>query len=146
MTSKQGNKYWLPIFKEAGNSIPKCVNTGCENLTAIRHWSSQGIPSLHTRCSKCKTAESKGKIVEGVEFIKKNKCENSDGKLGWVCPIDELRYAEFPASIYHLDHINGNHHDNDIANLMTLCAICHTTKGARSGDFNGSKPSSRKLK
>ena len=146
MTSKLGNKHWLPIYTAAGNTIPKCVNSGCENKTAIRHWSSQGIPSLHTRCSTCKTAESKGKLLEGVMFKKKTFCENKDGRLGWVCPIDETRYAEFPSSIYHLDHINGNHHDNEDSNLMTLCAVCHTTKGARSGDFNGSKPSSRKSK
>lgn len=61
--------------------------------------------------------------------IEKNFCENKDGILGFICPMDKNRYGEFPNDIYHLDHIDGNHNNNSLNNLQTLCAICHTRKG-----------------
>lgn len=39
----------------------------------------------------------------------------------------------------HVDHIDGNHNNNDINNLQTLCANCHALKSKRNGDV-GRKP------
>lgn len=50
--------------------------------------------------------------------------------------MDKNRYGEFPNDIYHLDHIDGNHNNNSLNNLQTLCAICHTRKCKKKGDFN----------
>lgn len=133
----------LDKWTEKGNVIPNCINDGCTRLVAIRHWSAQGDPSLKTECSKCSNARTKNKKVEGVTFHKKHYCENKDGILSFKCPMDETRYAEFPTDIYHMDHIDGNHHNNVLSNLKTLCAICHTRKGREAGDFNGFKSSSR---
>ena len=57
--------------------------------------------------------------------------------------MDKERYNEFPSDIYHMDHLDGNHHNNTLNNLKTFCAICHTRKGKESGDFNAFKSSSR---
>ena len=57
--------------------------------------------------------------------------------------MDQSRYHEFPCDIYHMDHLDGNHHNNALDNLKTLCAICHTRKGKENGDFNAFKTSSR---
>ena len=53
------------------------------------------------------------------EGIKPKKCENATcGIAGW-CGVD------LPLE---LDHINNNHHDNRIENLMILCPNCHAIK------------------
>ena len=125
------------------NTIPICINEGCKNIVAIRHWSAQGIPSLKTECSKCTNARKKNKKIVGIIFHKKHFCENKDGILGFICPMDKDRYNEFSSDIYHMDHLDGNHHNNTLNNLITFCSICHTRKGKESGDFNAFKISSR---
>jgi hypothetical protein len=49
--------------------------------------------------------------------IKENKCE--------MCEIS--LWLGYPAPL-ELDHINGNHFDNNISNLMILCSNCHSIK------------------
>ena len=137
------NKINLSKWFENGNTIPICINEGCENNVAIRHWSAQGDPSLKTECSRCSDARKKNKIIDGITFHKKKYCENKDGVLGFTCPMNPERYSEFPSDIYHMDHLDGNHHNNSLDNLKTFCAVCHTRKGKASGDFNAFKPSSR---
>jgi len=140
---KSSNQIYLKKWTDNGNTIPICINQGCNNTVSIRHWSSQGDPSLKTECSRCADARKKNKEIPGVTFHKKKYCENKDGILGFICPMDKDRYAEFPSDIYHMDHIDGDHHNNELTNLKTFCAICHTRKGKESGDFNGFKKSSR---
>ena len=125
------------------NKIPICINDGCENEVAIRHWTAQGDPSLKTECSTCSRARTKNKTLKGITFHKKNYCENSEGILGFICPMDSTRYLEFPSDIYHMDHVDGDHHNNINNNIKTFCAICHTRKGKENNDFNAFKPSSR---
>jgi len=137
------NSIHLKEWMSKGNTIPTCINDGCNNQVAIRHWSAQGDPSLKTECSRCSDARKKDKAIEGVTFHKKKYCENNDGVLGFFCPMDKDRYTEFPSDIYHMDHLDGNHHNNTLENLKTFCAICHTRKGRESGDFNAFKSSSR---
>jgi len=122
------NKELLDKWNKNGGNIPTCINYNCDRPVAIRHWSAQGDPSLKTECSRCSSARCAGKSIEGVTFHKKHYCENKDSILGWVCPMDQSRYAEFPSDIYEMDHKDGNHHNNTPENLVTLCSICHTRK------------------
>ena len=138
--SKQSKTDWI----NAGNEIPICVNKGCNKEVAIRHWSLQGKPSLKTECSRCSNARIKGKIIPGIIYHKKNYCENKDGILGFICPMDPSRYSEFPSDIYDMDHKDSDHHNNSPDNLVTLCKVCHTRKGRQNGDFNSMKKSARK--
>ncbi len=137
------NKLNLQLWLQKGNIIPICINIGCNKQVSIRHWSVQGIPSIKTECSKCYNARTKHKTIKGVYFHKKNYCENKDAILGFVCPMDQTRYNEFPSDIYHMDHFDGNHYNNTLSNLITLCAICHTRKSKENGDCNGYKLSRR---
>ena len=117
----------------------------CSNKT-LEHsrWEYDSI--FKTECSRCAVSRIKGKALEGISIVKKNYCENNDGLLGFMCPMDKTRYSEFPSDCYHMDHRDGNHENNVIENIVTICSLCHARKGKESGDFNGSKKSSRKLR
>ena len=65
------SKINLNKWVENGNNIPACINEGCKNKVAIRHWSAQGDPSLKTECSKCSNARKKIKVWRALHFIKK---------------------------------------------------------------------------
>ena len=140
------NKEYTQKWINDGNIIPKCINSNCENNVAIRHWSIQGIPSLKTECSRCSSSRINGKIISNITFHKKHYCENKDSLFGFKCPMDETRYGEFPSDIYDMDHKDGNHNNNSIDNLITICKICHARKGRENNDFNAQKQSSRKIK
>lgn len=65
------SKVNLHKWIEKGNTIPICINEGCDNNVAIRHWSAQGDPSLKTECSRCADARKKNKNIHGITFHKK---------------------------------------------------------------------------
>lgn len=137
------NQESLEKWRESGNSIPVCINNGCNKEVAIRHWSAQGDPSLKTECCRCSRSRIKGTPLAGIVFHKKDYCENKDSILGFTCPMDPDRYSEFPSDIYDMDHLDGNHHNNTLENLVTICKVCHARKGKEGGDFNSQKKSSR---
>jgi hypothetical protein len=137
------NQVSLQEWLKKGNKLPVCVNIGCHKKVAIRHWTKQGKPSLKTECSSCLSSRQKNKNIENVSFLKKNYCENKSGILGFICPIDIKRYSEFSNSIYHMDHLDGNHVNNDINNIKTFCSICHTQKSILNNDYNSFKNSSQ---
>jgi len=73
--------------------------------------------------------------------FRKDYCENLDGRLGWKCtyvpPPEE--FAKYRGGyIYELylqvDHIDGDHRNNEESNLQTLCGNCHQIKTNLNGD------------
>jgi hypothetical protein len=54
---------------------------------------------------------------------RKDYCENVDGRLGHKCTATIVWSGQL-----QVDHIDGNHDNNDPENLQTLCANCHTLK------------------
>ena len=122
-------------YLASGKKIPKCVNPGCNNDVVVRDWK---YYSFKHQCSNCtKLQQNNLPPPKGVTFAKKKYCENKDGRLGFKCPVNED--FKFPYSVLHGDHINGDHEDNRIENLQTLCSICHHLKGLESDDFVSSK-------
>ena len=123
-------------YLASGKTIPICVNEGCNNNVIVRDWKYYSFKHM---CSDCTSRLQKGLPPRdpSVTFYKKNYCENKDARLGFKCPVDEK--FEFPNSVLHGDYINGNHEDNRLDNLQTLCCICHHLKGLKSGDFTSSK-------
>jgi len=118
-------------YLEEGNKIPTCANLGCDNDVDVRDWKNY---SFRHYCSNCINRLKKGLPPrEGVFFSKKQHCENIDGRLGFVCPVDPN--WEFPNNVLHGDHIDGNHENNVPENIQTLCSICHHMKGLATGDF-----------
>ena len=65
------------------------------------------------RCGTC--SDNRNKPTRSYRKHKKKQCE----KCGFIpknkCQLD-------------VDHIDGNHSNNDIDNLQTLCANCHRLK------------------
>ena len=119
----------------SGKKIPTCVSIGCDKNVMVRDWKYYSFKHL---CSDCSKRIRKGLPPrEGVTFLKKDYCENRDGRLGFKCPVRED--FEFPISVLHGDHINGNHDDNRPENVQTLCCICHHLKGLGSGDFESAR-------
>ena len=72
-----------------------------------------GIKLWDRRCWKCKE--------NGYRIHKKDYCEQCGFKAIHAVQLD-------------VDHIDGNHFNNDVTNLMTLCANCHRLKTQRNSD------------
>lgn len=139
--NKTTSKQMKERFFAEGRVLPKCSNTGCDNNVIVRDWK---YWSFKHYCSDCNNRMKKGLPPrEGVQFHKKNYCENRDGRLGFECPVRH-DYV-FPNCVLHSDHIDGNHENNIPENLQTLCAICHTIKGMMENDFH-SAHKGRKIK
>jgi 5-methylcytosine-specific restriction endonuclease McrA len=74
---------------------------------------------------------------------RKDYCENVDGRLGFKCtyssPSSETLLEMGLTSDFkgwlQVDHIDGNHTNNDESNLQTLCACCHSIKTFQAGDY-----------
>jgi hypothetical protein len=59
------------------------------------------------------------------EGIKEHRCE--------VCNISEWMSQKVPIE---LDHIDGNHYNNDMKNLRIICPNCHAQTSTNSGKNN----------
>lgn len=143
-------------FFEEGHTIPKCVNPGCNNLVTCREWKNW---SFKSECTRCMTARKEKRYIieDGLKFIvdkkgnnlgiiihKETFCENHDGHLGFDCPVPRDGWIGFESGL-DLDHVNGNHYDNDPENVRTYCKLCHNRKSIESGDCNSNKPSARSI-
>jgi len=73
---------------------------------------------------------------------RKTYCENQDSRLGFKCntvlPTEAMLKAAgvnwTPMQFLQVDHIDGNHSNNDPKNLQTLCVHCHAIKSVQNGD------------
>jgi len=110
---------------------PTCANIGCSKPCHVSG-NLKSRPIYRPYCSRCHRA-SMGKIeyAENVTPVKKRFCENKDGRLGFNC---YSRGVKMPSFMLDLDHISGNHHNNRINNLQTLCKCCHSAKTKLFGD------------
>lgn len=140
----------------------KCNVSGCEQPAMFNGYDYRGLATYKTRCQKhhgehfaakkgMTRSEWNREILENVaskqgmtvaEYQKsihpyhkyrKNYCQNAKGKYkGWLgvpCNI-----TEYPEMFLHVDHLDGNHDNNDPDNLMTLCPTCHGVKTWIFGD------------
>jgi hypothetical protein len=102
------NSYNMTIQKE--RPIPICSK--CHIFSCL----SQGVSKLgyqkyRTVCRSCHNS----KHIKTYRLHKKNTCEKCGFIPHHLCQLD-------------VDHIDGNHMNNDPSNLMTLCANCHRLK------------------
>jgi hypothetical protein len=143
-------------FFADGHSVPNCVNPNCFKKVQPREWK---YWSFKSECSSCSTARKQGNYIfeEGVRWIvdkrgnnrgiiihKEMFCENIDGHLGFACPVPKHEWINFQSGL-DLDHVNGNHYENEPENVRTYCKLCHNRKSVVAGDCNSKKPSARKI-
>ena len=146
-------KYGVNPFIPKPEDRPRCSVKGCCNPRQIINVTKTGRPTYRKICVQhkdegiCKkhgvnsidevTAKNKGMTVKeyrhSIHPYLSNRldyCENVDGRLGYVCK------AHIPwEGILQVDHIDGNPHNHDPANLQTLCANCHTYKTHINKDY-----------
>ena len=61
---------------------------------------------------------------------RKDYCENTDGRLGFVCVAVIVDVCQLD-----VDHIDGNPTNNSVKNLQTLCKNCHSLKTNKERDY-----------
>lgn len=135
-------------WESDGNVWPKCINLGCNNDCVVRDWKKSGIPSIKTECGKCQKARISGITLPDITFHKKTYCENIDGRLGFVCPVNldvQGWSGTFPPYLLEMDHIDGGGVVNNNAreNVNTFCKLCHGRKGYHNKDFDSSRKNNR---
>lgn len=106
-----GMEEFLPRKKESGYIRGICV------LCERNQQCSKGMRDGKRRYSKLCACCSRNRYKKAFNYRKhkKSKCE----KCGFI-PINTCQLD--------VDHIDGNHKNNDASNLQTLCANCHRLK------------------
>ena len=90
-----------------------CKNEGCDKPVATSGYSKTGKRAYKAICGSCRSRPYRIFIKESCElcgFVPVNRCQ-----------LD-------------VDHKDGNHKNNDLNNLQTLCANCHRLKTFLNGD------------
>ena len=95
-------------------SSSKSSMTSSSKSSMSSYKSSNDLPKIE--CKYCIAANTTNIIVNGILFYKKTICENYNGHLGFICPIDKTRYGELSSTDFHID------------NIKTYCSICFNNK------------------
>ena len=99
----------------------ECSTEGCNSITGSKgRLDAQGNKTYDAKCTACKKAVRHRWPIYHIH--KKDRCE----KCGFI--------PEHPCQL-DVDHIDGNKQNDDITNLMTLCANCHRLKTQQNKDF-----------
>lgn len=132
-TFTNGKLNWdYPYKTRDGLDRPKCINIGCRKPVALSRGTldSPTNRTFRSVCGTCHKAGYKGNsLPEGILSVKRNFCENIDGRLGFKCSTTIINSGQL-----ELDHINGDHNHNTMTNIQTICKVCHAIKSHLSGD------------
>lgn len=115
---------------------PICVNIGCNRLVRKRDEKASGNISYKNTCSRCYRLQNQPDLLraEGITQVKKDYCENINGKLGFACTASDLVACQL-----ELDHIDGDCTHNVPNNIQTLCANCHSRKTVEHKDCDSNR-------
>lgn len=101
-----------------------CV-LGCGRLQRKKGTDTQGRPIYRALCDRCHR-ERHGIARDSREYV---------AHKGPIC--EECGFVPVHPCQLDVDHIDGNHENDNPANLKTLCANCHRLKTFQSGDWKG---------
>lgn len=123
----------------------KCEVEGCDRIGHhTGKYDRNGNPIRRKVCYKhhveacalrrCMTSTEWRNSFHPYLKYRKTYCENIDGRLGEKCTST----IHWPGML-HVDHIDGNHDNDDPENLQTLCANCHSWKTNQEMDWENRK-------
>lgn len=119
-------------MRDQNKPRPTCNVEGCESLA---HWTGR-YNKLETRIYRTKCSahhEMKSRNRSKYKAHKKDHCENIGKILGFECPTNNLVMVD--RSMLTVDHIDGDHQNNDPTNLMTLDNCCSGFKTKKNKDY-----------
>ena len=114
-------------MKEKHTIRRECDTEGCKSQQRKKHKRLDGTQCYSKYCSRCERIMYSGEVLKGVyrsesgeaKFDYRSVKSDTCTKCGWVaddkCQLD-------------VDHIDGDHSNNSLDNLQTLCANCHRLK------------------
>lgn len=139
MKVKRDKRQGKPAAGLVVQTRPKCANLQCHNPTSKKGKHRDGWIIWRAYCSACHQA-NRGlqSYAPEVVPVRKDYCENIDGRLGEVCEAKNLRPFQFD-----LDHVDGNKENTAPENLQTLCKNCHALKTMQEGDNSPGRHSIR---
>jgi hypothetical protein len=111
-----------------------CCHCG---LNPQKKKSKGGYQPLCSGCEKRKYQSIEGKARHKA-YVKQYQKENGHYSRPYtkhktdVCAMCSFS-SEYPCQ-FDVDHIDGNHSNNDLSNLQTLCANCHRLKTLLNGE------------
>ena len=134
------------------NTKPKttCSHPGCNKPRAYAGVTPSGKPFYRKKClphyqeelAKKRGYKHFADYLRGIHpylRYRKDYCENEDGRLGFKCTTT-IHWQ----GMLDVDHIDGNHLNNDTKNLQTLCKCCHAYKTNLFEDYKSPGRKTRK--
>jgi hypothetical protein len=131
-TKRKYTKHAIADIEAKFGPRPNCANPGCGKPSFCNghRWS-------HF-CSHCRNvSQGRAEPKPHITYLRTGICGNYNGRvdLGFSCYTNwKLVKKERAKIVTHMDHIDGNHLNNDPANLQELCPYCHDTKSKINGD------------
>lgn len=114
----------------SSNPDRMCSHPGCDRKGQhMGKYRADGSALRRATCSKHHSIRY-GIGDWAYKRYRKSHCENTDGRLGYVCEATIVWEGQL-----QVDHIDGNHDNNDPDNLQTLCANCHSYKTFVNSDW-----------
>lgn len=150
VTLPSGKSFERNIFSEYTDEELKDIISQCSNiahilltlkLNRIYHYKIKDFIDKHklstghfklVQKNQYHYTPSNGKTIRSHTNFKASLLR--DGKLINKCAICKIEpfWNNKPLSL-HLDHINGDHHNNDLTNLRLLCPNCHSQTDTYTG-------------
>lgn len=93
-----------------------------------------------TPAEKTKAAQGKAVLIRGKQSGYEDDVTLLNSKERYLCELT-APFKNYLPGVIELDHVDGNHKDNTVDNIMPLCRICHSLKTYLAGDKGTSKES-----
>lgn len=128
---------------KTGADIESALATTCRAAGCESHLSLYKGPNSDRYCRKhqleCHEYGGLAKGSKPYSFVKTtvcSKCGKDVAKLPQVEAIaDEVKRNRVLRTLIQVDHIDGNHDNDDIDNLQDLCLDCHAVKTTINEDY-----------
>jgi Zn finger protein HypA/HybF involved in hydrogenase expression len=143
LDKKQEILVWI---EEKRSNAEMCKLLGCQPGTLSRAFDKLGIDYRGNQGSRGRKVSAQYKTAD--KYLSENSYISShrlkiklikDGVKQHCCEVcGGIEWMGLPIPI-ELDHIDGNHHNNELSNLRVICPNCHAQTETHSGKNNRDK-------